>query len=170
MSIRAFSPAAFVLLTCGVAWAATTGDPPSADQVDRFLDLMERGGPAVNLLLVVLGIAFLASLTTVVLVLTNLVRAAPRIARPLADAYATLRGGATVREERLRAENAALLRELDLIKTQLVGLEHRDEEKSRIILALVNQLASAGMDVSALRAMATPRPLADEVERASAAA
>jgi len=125
MTIRAFSSAGFVLLACGAALAATR-DPPSADQIARVLDLLERGGPAVVALLGALGVAFLAALIALALVLIHLVQAVPRIARPLADAYATLRGGATQREERLRAENATLARELDLLKAQVVGLEHRD--------------------------------------------
>ncbi|WP_451985921.1 hypothetical protein [Azospirillum endophyticum] len=158
-------------MTCGAAMAAA--DPPPVDQLaiqlDRFLDLLERGGAAVVALELVLGTAFLAALGAVVLVLITVVQALPRSARPLADAYATLRGGATRREEKLKAEKAALGRELDAIRAQLVGLEHRDEEKSRIIVALVDQLAALGVDVAALRAMA-PRAMADvEVDHASAA-
>ncbi|WP_372400131.1 hypothetical protein ABMY26_31405 [Azospirillum sp. HJ39] len=171
MNLRALTLAGSALVTYGAAWAAT--DPPPIDQLagqfDRALDLLERGGPAVVGLELVLGIAFLAGLAAVVLVLTTVMQALPRAARPLADAYATMRGGATRREEKLRNENVALARELDAIRTQLVGLEHRDEEKSRIILALVDQLAALGVDVAALRAMA-PRALADvEVDHASAA-
>lgn len=158
MKIRTTFPAGLVFLACGVALAASH-DPPSnaADQLARMLDLLESGGPAVIVLLGVLGIAFLAALIALVLVLVHLVRAVPRIARPLADAYATMRGGATQREEQLRTENAALARELGLLKTQVVGLEHRDEEKSRIIAALVDQLATLGVDVAALRATMAPR-------------
>lgn len=169
--LRAITYAGSVLVTCGAAMATT--DPPPLDQLagklNRFLDLLERGGTAVVALELVLGVAFLAALAAVVLVLVTVVQALPRAARPLADAYATMRGGATRREERLRAENVALARELDAIRAQLVGLEHRDEEKSRIIVALVDQLAALGVDVAALRAMA-PRALADvEVDHASAA-
>lgn len=169
--LRPITYAGSVLVTCGAAVAAT--DPPPIDQLagqlDRFLDLLERGGPAVVALELVLGVAFLAALAAVVLVLITVVQALPRAARPLADAYATVRGGATRREERLREENAALARKVDLLETQVVGLEHRDEEKSRVIAALVDQLAALGVDVSALRAMA-PRALAEiEVDHASAA-
>ncbi|CAO3440142.1 hypothetical protein [Azospirillum endophyticum] len=171
MNIRAITYAGSLLVTCGAAMAAA--DPPPVDQLaiqlDRFLDLLERGGAAVVALELVLGTAFLAALGAVVLVLITVVQALPRSARPLADAYATLRGGATRREEKLKAEKAALGRELDAIRAQLVGLEHRDEEKSRIIVALVDQLAALGVDVAALRAMA-PRAMADvEVDHASAA-
>ena len=169
--LRATTYAGSVLVTCGAAVAAT--DPPPIDQLagqlDRFLDLLERGGAAVVALELVLGIAFLAALGAVVLVLITVVQALPRAARPLADAYATVRGGATRREERLREQNAALARKVELLEAQVVGLEHRDEEKSRIIAALVDQLGAFGIDVAALRAMA-PRPLPEvEVDHASAA-
>lgn len=169
--LRAITYAGSVLVTCGAAVAAT--DPPPLDQLagqlDRFLDLLERGGAAVVALELVLGVAFLAALAAVVLVLVTVIQALPRAARPLADAYATLRGGATRREERLREQNAALARKVELLEAQVVGLEHRDEEKSRIISALVDQLGAFGIDVAALRAMA-PRPLSEvEVDHASAA-
>lgn len=169
-TFRAVTYTGSVLVTCGAAMAAT--DPPPIDQlagqIERFLDLLERGGAAVVALELVLGVAFLAALAAVVLVLITVVQALPRAARPLADAYATVRGGATRREERLRAENVSLARKVDLLETQVVGLEHRDEEKSRIIAALVEQLAAAGLDVTALRAMAAHIPPVG-VDHASAA-
>lgn len=171
MIIRILTYAGSVLVTCGAAWAAT--DPPPIDQLavqlERALDLLERGGPAVIGLELVLGVGFLAALGAIVLVLITAVQAIPRSARPIADAYATMFGGATRREQHLQGENAALRRDLETFRAHLRALEDRDEEKSRIIAALFDQLAGLGMDVSGLRAMATHATGDAALEQATAA-
>lgn len=67
------------LLVATAAMAAT--DPPLPDQLavalDRLADLLERGGPAVIAGEVVLGTAFLATLSAVVLVIITVVHAGP---------------------------------------------------------------------------------------------
>lgn len=145
------------------ALAAT--DPPPVDHlaaaVDRIADLLERGGTAVIVAEVVLGIASLSALASMVLVLVQVVQALPRAARPVADAWATIwRGGATQREEALIAENVTLRANVEALSGKVEVLEHADEEHRRIVGALLVQLEAAHIDVAAVRAIYAPQPVA----------
>ncbi|QCO07375.1 hypothetical protein [Azospirillum argentinense] len=147
-------------LTAGAALAAS--DPPAPDQLasslDRLADMLEQGGPAVYALLGVLALAFLATLGAFVIVIMAGLQHLPRVARPLADAVATIRGGPTQREEALRRENTALRAEVETLTGKVSVLEHSEEESRRIVGVLLDRLEAANIDVAAVRAIYRAEP------------
>lgn len=147
-------------LTAGAALAAS--DPPATDQLasalDRLADLLEEGGPAVYALLGILALAFLATLGAFVIVIMAALQNLPRVARPLADAVATIRGGPTQREEALRRENTSLRSEVETLTGKVSVLEHSEEEHRRIVGVLLEQLEAANINVAAVRAIYRAEP------------
>ncbi|MBK3798651.1 hypothetical protein GAY33_05295 [Azospirillum brasilense] len=149
-------------LAAGAALAAS--DPPASDQLavslDRLADMLEQGGPAVYAMLGILALAFLATLGAFVIVIMAAFQNLPRVARPLADAFATIRGGGpTQREEALRRENTALRAEVETLTGKVSVLEHSEEEHRRIVGVLLEQLEAANINVAAVRAIYRADPV-----------
>lgn len=148
-------------LTAGAALAAS--DPLAPDQLasalDRLADMLEQGGATAFALLGVLALAFLATLGAFVVIIMAAFQNLPRVARPLADAVATIRGGGpTQREEALLRENTALRTEVETLTGKVSVLEHSEEEHRRIVGVLLEQLEAANINVAAVRAIYRAEP------------
>ncbi|OYD83631.1 hypothetical protein [Azospirillum brasilense] len=106
----------------------------------------------------ILALAFPATLGAFVIVIMAFFQNLPRVARPMADAFATIRGGPTQREEALRWENTTLRAEVETLTGKASVLEHANEEHRRIVGVLLERLEAANTDVAAVRAIDRAEP------------
>lgn len=96
---------------------------PAAGLVSDLLATVRHGGT----------VAVVVAILCTAAVLAVAVWSLPRVARPVADAIATIRGGATVRE-------GELTRKVQLLEDTVRQLLHHKEEQRRLMAAMLDQM------------------------------